>query len=187
MGSWDEVSDEELLVATAERAEAFGVFYRRHVAWMLAFCVRRTGDAEQAADLTAEVFSAALIASGRFRPGRAAARTWLFAIALHKLASYERRGRVERRARARLKIGRYELSVQDHAELSALVNGRVEGELAVELLARLPADQREALNARVIDGRSYPELANALHCSEATVRKRVSRGLASLRAQLEEG
>lgn len=101
MGSWEEISDEELLVATAEQPEAFGAFYRRHVEWMLGFCARRTRDGEQAADLTAEVFAAALIASPRFRPGQAAARTWLFGIALHKLASYERRGRIEHRARAR--------------------------------------------------------------------------------------
>jgi len=41
--------------------------------------MRATGDAEVAADLTAEVFAAALVARGRYRPELAAPPTWLTA------------------------------------------------------------------------------------------------------------
>jgi len=54
------------------------------------------------------------------------------------------------------------------------------------LLDRLPAVQRDAVHARVIDERSYAELAAELRISEANARKRVSRGLAALRAELEK-
>jgi RNA polymerase sigma-70 factor (ECF subfamily) len=37
----------------------------------------------------------------------------------------------------------------------------------------------------VIDERSYADIAGELRCSEQVVRKRVSRGLAQLRARLE--
>lgn len=180
------MSDEELLEAVANDPEAFAAFYRRHVGWVLGFCARRTRDPEQAADLTAEVFAAALSSSRRFRPERASARTWLFAIVLHKLAGYERRGRVERRARARLRIGEVQLSEQDHAEISSLANGPTNGDLAIDLLKRLPQDQRAAVRSRVIEDLPYPEVAAALKCSEATARKRVSRGLETLRARLDE-
>ena len=49
----------------------------------------------------------------------------------------------------------------------------------------LPPDQLEALRLRVIDERDYDEIARELRCSEAVVRKRVSRGLATLRARVE--
>jgi RNA polymerase sigma-70 factor (ECF subfamily) len=52
------------------------------------------------------------------------------------------------------------------------------------LLDRLPAAEREAVRGRVIDERSYPELAARLSITEASARKRVSRGLAALRAEL---
>ena len=55
----------------------------------------------------------------------------------------------------------------------------------LELLERLPADQREAVRARVLDERSYPDIAGELETSELVVRKRVSRGLSNLRAELE--
>jgi RNA polymerase sigma factor (sigma-70 family) len=51
----------------------------------------------------------------------------------------------------------------------------------VELLDELPHDQREALRARLVDDRAYDEIATAAGVSEAAIRQRVSRGLASLR------
>src|SRR4051812_15469684 len=92
-------SDDELLLASARDPDAFAAFYRRHENAMLLFFLRRTANAELAADLTAEVFAAALGSARRFRGGRGPAVAWLFAIANHKLASSRRRGRVEDRAR----------------------------------------------------------------------------------------
>jgi RNA polymerase sigma-70 factor (ECF subfamily) len=57
---------------------------------------------------------------------------------------------------------------------------------ALELLDDLPAAQQQALRARVVDEREYAEIAKDLRCSEAVVRKRVSRGLARLRDELGE-
>jgi RNA polymerase sigma-70 factor (ECF subfamily) len=51
-------------------------------------------------------------------------------------------------------------------------------------LADLPAGERAAVSARVIEERDYGEIARSLGCSEMVVRKRVSRGLARLRAGL---
>jgi RNA polymerase sigma-70 factor (ECF subfamily) len=59
------------------------------------------------------------------------------------------------------------------------------GELPA-LLERLPSEQQAALRGRVLDGRSYVELAQRLSCSELVLRKRVSRGLNTLRSQMEQ-
>jgi len=56
----------------------------------------------------------------------------------------------------------------------------------MEGLAGLPADQREALLKRVVQERSYEEIAHELRCSEVVVRQRVSRGLRTLRSEMEE-
>ena len=62
-------SDRELLSAIAEcDGEAFTVFYRRHLPATVAFLLRETHDREAAADLTAEVFSAIMLAARRYRP-----------------------------------------------------------------------------------------------------------------------
>jgi len=55
---------------------------------------------------------------------------------------------------------------------------------ASSLLADLPVDERMAVRARVIEERDYGEIARSLGCSEMVIRKRVSRGLARLRARM---
>src|SRR5829696_607941 len=173
------VSDEELLVASVGDEEAFAAFYRRHARPLAGFFMRRTGDAELAADLTAETFAAALAARRRFDPAKGAAIGWLYGIARHKLARTLAHGRVE--ARARRTLGMAPLVLDDEAiELVVTAEGDV-----VQLVQRLPVDQRAAIEARVVDEQEYEQIAAAAQTSEAVIRKRVSRGLASLRRKLE--
>jgi RNA polymerase sigma factor (sigma-70 family) len=171
-------TDDELL--TAADPAAFEHFYRRHFEGVLAFFARRTRDPELAADLTAETFAAALVARRRYRPGRGRADSWLFSIAYRKLSDTRRRGRAEDRALRRLGLRPPELSDDDIAWIEQLATD----DRALELLADLPDDQADAIRAHVVDERDYDEIARDTHTSQATVRKRVSRGLAVVRRRM---
>ena len=179
-------TDEELLVASATRPEAFGVFYRRHLRAVLALLLHRTGDSEVAADLCAEVFAAALEGVERFDPSRGPARGWLFGIAQHKLQESWRRGRVEAASRQRLGMPPRALTEDDLQRVEELADLGRRGGVAGALVDGLPADQRDAVIARVVDEREYADIAVSLRCSEAVVRQRVSRGLGSVRRRLVE-
>src|SRR5512132_2350281 len=61
------LSDEELLAGAGRDSDAFGQLYARHHRELLGFFVRRTADAQLAADLTAETFAQAFVARRRFR------------------------------------------------------------------------------------------------------------------------
>jgi RNA polymerase sigma factor (sigma-70 family) len=173
-------SDEELLEIGLDDVEAFGVFYDRYERPLLAFFRRATGRADLAADLTAEVFAAALASLGAFRAELGEARAWLFGIARHELAQSWRRGRVEARARRRLGIEPMALSDEDMERIDEL--GAAAPLDSLRLLEALPVEQRSAVRGRVIDGREYEDLAREFDCSELVVRQRVSRGLRALRA-----
>lgn len=185
MDDRDPRTDAQLLAATARDPEAFGVFYRRHARWVLAVCARRVAGAELAADVAAEVFATALAHSDRFEPGRGSAGGWLFGIALHKLADAQRRGHAERRARRRLGIPAIALTDDDIARIDELASLDGGADVA-RLLAALPEEQRRAIEARVVQERDYEEIAAAHAVSQAAVRQRVSRGLATLRTRLRE-
>jgi RNA polymerase sigma-70 factor (ECF subfamily) len=175
-------TDAELLRLTASEPEAFATFYRRHVRAVLAYARRRTGSAELALDLTAEVFAAALQSGRRYQPGPdGAAAAWLYGIARHKLADSARRGQIENRARQRLAMQPIELTDAGLAEVEAAASG----DPLELLLDGLPGDQRDAVRERVLEERDYQEIAARLRCSEQVVRKRVSRGLTALRARME--
>ena len=174
-------TDGELLVATATDPEAFGTFFRRHVRGVLGFFRRRGASAEVALDLTAETFAAALEASARYELRPEPARNWLYGIAWNKLYEAQRRGRAEDGARRALGMAPIVLTDDGIERIEALA-----GTPAVELMETLPSPQRDAVRARVIDGRSYEEIAQELSCSPSVVRKRVSRGLRTMRSRFEE-
>jgi RNA polymerase sigma-70 factor (ECF subfamily) len=105
----------------------------------------------------------------------------LFGIARNVLATSYRRGRVDAAARERL--GLPKLVLDDHATqtIARLSSDKDPAALA---LADLPHEQRQAVEARVLDERDYAEIAGELQCSEAVVRQRLSRGLRALRTRL---
>jgi DNA-directed RNA polymerase specialized sigma24 family protein len=111
--------DEVLLrAARAGDGQAFGEFYKRRRALVLAYLRPRVSDAEIAADLLAETFAAALLAVGDTRraiPDQPAA--WLMTIARNKLIDSIRRGRVEQAARDQLALAPLEIDDQDLARI----------------------------------------------------------------------
>ena len=167
-------TDEALLLSSD--LDDFGLFYDRYVKSMLAFFQGRTHDPEAAADLTAETFAAAMVARERYRAHGLTAAAWLFAIAHHKLVDYHRRGCADRRMRARIGMEPVAFGAED-AEMIRLLGE----EVVVQMVEDLPVEQRDAIRAHVLEDRGYAEIASAQRLSEATVRKRVSRGLRVLR------
>jgi RNA polymerase sigma-70 factor, ECF subfamily len=173
-------TDGELLVATATDPDAFGTFFRRHVRGVLAFFRRRGANAEVALDLTAETFAAALEASRRYELRPEPARNWLYGIAWNKLHEAQRRGRADDAVRRALGMAPIVLTDEGIERIEALA-----GAPALELMDTLPAEQRDAVRARVVDGRDYQEIADELRCSTSVVRQCVSRGLRAMRSKLE--
>lgn len=177
--------DAALLSAIAARdGAAFAAFYRRHVPAVLAYLLRETHDREAAADLTAEVFAAVLLAAGRYAEQRDSAAPWVIGIARDKLLMSLRRGRVEAQARRRLGFEAVALEDSDLDRIVEVAQGGSGALLA--LVEELPEDERVAIRSRVLDELPYREIANRLECSELVIRKRVSRGLARMREQLED-
>jgi len=175
----DTASDVELLTrARRGDADAFATFYRRYERLVLGWLIGRTGDAGLAADLAAEAFAAAYLASERFRPEVAPAGAWLVGIARNKLRASLRRRQVEDRARRRMGVERLALNDSELARVEACDSA------VLQFLHELPADQQEAVRAHILDDESYADAAARLRTSPAAVRKRVSRGLAVLRRRL---
>jgi DNA-directed RNA polymerase specialized sigma24 family protein len=141
-------SDDELLAAARREPEAFAAFYRRHVDAVLRYLLYRTRSAEDAAELTAEVFAAALESSRCFKRQDVPARAWLFGIAGHKLADSRRRRRIAAGARRRLGVEPLALDDLDLERVEELADLQLVGRGMERLVADLPPGQREAVLAR---------------------------------------
>lgn len=177
--------DTELLAAAVSGdGDAFGAFYRRHAKPVAAFHLARVRDGQDAADLTAETFAAALEAVDRFDPARGEAVAWLFGIARNRLLTAMRKGAVEQRARRRMGLERLVLDDAGLERVEAAASAEVVRVELREGFDALPPEQREAVALRVLLDHEYAEVAGAIGKSEVVARKRVSRGLSALRARL---
>jgi RNA polymerase sigma-70 factor (ECF subfamily) len=179
---WEAGDDDTLLLERARdgQTEAFGTVYRRHNRVVLAYLARRVAEPELAANLLAETFAALLVlVRDEVRAVPSSPVAWLLGTARHLLIDSYRRGRVEARARTRLAMQPLSL---DDGDLRRIEEISAETDILAELARTLPPDQLAALRARVLDEHEYAEIARDLRCSEAVVRKRVSRAIRTLRA-----
>jgi len=174
------ITDGELLKRTrCGDPEAFGALYERRHELVLAFLLKRTRNPEVAMDLMAETFAAALLALAEKPPEiDGSAAPWLLAIARNAMIDSFRRGTVENAARRRLALEPVQI---DDSDIERVLRVAAETDLLIALAEELPTDQFDALRARVLDEQGYEQIARRLRCSEAVVRKRVSRAISALR------
>lgn len=183
MPSFARKDDSALLRAARRDPEAFAAFYDRHEAPLMGFAMRLTRDAELAADVTGEVFATLLEQIGRGADIREP-RGWLYTVARRIVIDGARRGVVEGSARTRLGMEPVALDDEAYERIEQLADD-TDGAAQAALLS-LPDEQREAVLARVIQEEGYGQIAERMSCSDAVVRKRVSRGLSQIKQRLEE-
>lgn len=175
--------DEVLLLAAGRGDDAAWARYRSRNLPLVAGYLLRRADPSAVAELTAETFAAALLASGSYLPGGKAPRAWLLAIADRTLRASRRGGRVERRARRQAALARV---------------GGAEGELAAadapavldpgtairHVVGSLRRCQRDAVSARVVEELDWADVAAELQRSETEARACVRCALSDLRGRL---
>ncbi|MDX3321205.1 RNA polymerase sigma factor [Streptomyces sp. ME03-5684b] len=163
-------------------AAGFAVFYEANFDAVLGFVTRRTACPQVAADLTADIFVAALQAAGQYDPRRGAPAAWLYGIARNVLASRYRGSALEQHAVARLN-GHRLLDEEDIAALEARIDAERAARELVERHSGLSEPLREILDLVAVDGLTPREAAQALGLNRATVRSRLHRAKRLLRAQ----
>ena len=138
-----------------------------------------------AADLTAEVFLAAIDAAPGYRPDRGAPEAWLFGIARNLVAAEHRRAGRERRARARIE-GHRLLDADDVARLQDRIDAAAQARKVYAALAGLPDAERAVFELHALDGLTPGEAARVLGIRPVTARVRLHRARTALRTRLAE-
>jgi RNA polymerase sigma-70 factor (ECF subfamily) len=165
--------------------EDITALYSEHSPLMLRYLMRRTFDAQTAVELMAETFAVAYEKRGSCRE-EAAARAWVFGIADNLLREFFRSGSTERRAVARLGIAVPSVEDDDIARIEDLAGTAELRGLVAAALRDLSDEHRTALELRVVQEKTYPEVAGAMGVSEEVARARVSRALKKLKGVVED-
>jgi RNA polymerase sigma-70 factor (ECF subfamily) len=142
-------------------------------------CMAFTGSQAESEELVQETLLAAYDGFPQYR-AEGSVRAWLFGIARRMCGRH-----TEMRARrdARLRLVHDTRRGPDASELAV---ERERAERARAALAKLKPSEREAVVLRYEAGLSFREVAEACGIDEAAARKRVSRALSRMRAELGE-
>jgi len=165
--------------------DAFEAFYRTHVEDVQNFVARRVSDPWLAADLTTEVFLAAINAAGQFDPRRGNPIAWLFGISRNVVHNEFRRAGREREAVARIQ-GRRLLEDDDLARMQERIDAESSSRELFAAFSSLPEGERAALELHAIDELSPREVGEALGISPVTARVRLHRARRSMRRDLPD-
>ena len=156
---------------------------REHSARVYRLAYRLTGDPHEAEDLTQDVFVRVFRSLDRYRPGT-------FEGWLHRITTNLFLDKVRRRQRIRFDALTEELTARlpvrgtgsDPEEVYEMTH--LDADIQEALMA-LPPHFRAAVVLADIEGFSYEEVGQTLGIKLGTVRSRIHRGRAQLRASLE--
>ncbi len=176
--------DSELLARSRERDEAaFTALVRRHEGLLINYLTRLTGSRAQAEDLAQETFVRFYQQLDRYRE-QGNLTAYLIRIGTNLVRSDERRKRRWLRLRPRLVATEAIRSptggTNPGTEVLALESQRE----VTRAIAALDLPYRSVLVLREIEGLPYRAIAQALECSEGTVKSRLFRARELLKARL---
>ena len=188
-----ESAREQALVAGARAdAAAFGELYDFYLPRIYGFIARRVEDRAVAEDLTSVTFERALGAIRRDDFRNASFGGFLYRVASNAVVDHARRERrtIPLGVRAR---DLDEDGDQDAAELlgddtaARAFAAAIDRDALRRAMLHLPANHRQVILLRYVDGLEPAELAAALGCSRQTLAVKVHRALRALRAEMDRG
>jgi RNA polymerase sigma-70 factor (ECF subfamily) len=168
------------LAAIGRDPELFERFYRTHVDMVGRFIARRVSDPHTVADLTADVFLAAIASAHSYRPERGSVAGWIHGVARHVVA-----GEFKRRARehdaAQRAGGRRVLGTEDIARIEERIDAEKSARRTYEALTAMPEPVRELIELIAVDGLTVAQAAAALGVTPLVARVRLHRARKVLR------
>ncbi|MCX5384506.1 RNA polymerase sigma factor [Streptomyces sp. NBC_00083] len=159
----------------------FAVFYEQQFDAVLGFVTRRVDSPHLAADLTADIFVAALENAHTYDARRGAPVAWLYGISRNVIAAHVRGSSREQRAVARI-TGRRLLDDQDVSAIETRIDAARSVRHMAAAHAALPDPLRELLDLVALDGLTTKEAAQALGISSTAARVRLHRARKALQA-----
>ncbi|MDO8682580.1 MAG: RNA polymerase sigma factor [Armatimonadota bacterium] len=157
---------------------AFDVVFQRHKRGVYNLAYRTVG-AELAEDVMQEVFIQVYKSLGRFR-STGSFRAWIYGITLNVCRDSKRR----HNRRRTIPYDDAGESIPDESDPSDIVQARwMYQQVEIGMLS-LREDERLAVELHYLQGLSYRELSEVLHCSTGTIKARVHHAVCRLRQLL---
>lgn len=174
-------SDEAILQQASQGdSEAFGLLYERYVDRIFNYVYYRTGNVDDAEDLTARVFQRAMKHIINYTDRGVPFSAWLYRIAHNLVANWHR----DRARRPEIPLSEAPMVARGEAPEVSLVRTQQQ-EALLGIIRNLPPERQTLLILKFVEHLSNAEIGEIMGRSEGAVKSLYHRTLLALRDQID--
>jgi RNA polymerase sigma-70 factor, ECF subfamily len=177
-----EESESALIARAKEEPEAFGILYERYVDKIYNYIYYRTGDRQNAEDLTARTFYRALKHFPRYEDRGAPFSAWLYRIAHNLVANWHR----NHSRRQMVSLESLVLRAQREKGPEPSLEKLDEEGLLLQAVRRLPPDRQQLIILKHVEQMTNAEIGQVMGRTEGAIKSLYHRTLVALREDLAD-
>jgi RNA polymerase sigma-70 factor (ECF subfamily) len=178
------MTESELLNKIKSNPAFFSELFKLYYKPIFGYVLRRTGDFDETADITAETFFKALKYINNFSYTGISVKVWLYRIATNEVNLFYRQKKRHNSIFERLKLDKELFSKylnEDRKEYENELQKNDQFLMILKELKLLPVKYQEVISLKYFEGKDNKEIADILNIKEGTLKSLLSRGLEKLR------
>ncbi|MAU13194.1 MAG: hypothetical protein CL607_25480 [Anaerolineaceae bacterium] len=175
------MSDNELIALAKEDKEAFGELYERYVTKIYNYIYYRTGNQQDAEDLTARVFYRAMGHIENYVDKGVPFQAWLYRIAHNLVANFHR----DHGRRKIIPLDDYVAHTLRSEAPDRQAEASDEQETLMKAIGRLPAERQQLILLKFIHQKSNAEIGEIMNRTEGAIKSLYHRTLIALRDEIQ--
>ena len=175
------MSDNDLVNLAASDKEAFGELYERYLTKIYNYIYYRTGNQQDAEDLTAKVFYRAMSHIQSYEDKGVPFQAWLYRIAHNLVANFHR----DQGRRKVVPLDDYVAHTLRSEGPDKQTEANEEQEMLLAAIRRLPPERQEMLLLKFVEHKSNAEIGEMMNRTEGAIKSLYHRTLLALRDELQ--
>jgi RNA polymerase sigma-70 factor, ECF subfamily len=184
------MTESELLNRIKSNPGDFGDLFRLYYKSIFGYILRRTGNFDEAADITADAFFKAFKHINSFSYKGISIKVWLYRIATNELNLYLRHKKKHNSIFERIGIEDNntfnDYLQEDRKDFEKELQKHDQFLIVVKELKTLPIKYQEVISLKYFEGKENKEIAEILLIKEGTLKSLLSRGLEKLREKCNQ-
>ena len=177
-----EENDSGLIARAKKDPETFGLLYERYVGRIYNYIYYRTGNHQDAEDLTARTFYRALKHMSGYVDRGAPFSAYLYRIAHNVVANWHR----DTSRRQIISLDELVMGTLKRDGPASLAEEREEQDLLLQVVHRLPPERQELLILKFVEQMRNAEIAEVMGRTEGAIKSLYHRTLVALREELTQ-
>jgi RNA polymerase sigma-70 factor, ECF subfamily len=178
---YGKLSDNDLVDLAGADKEAFGELYERYLTKIYNYIYYRTGNAQDAEDLTAKVFYRAMSHIQNYEDKGVPFQAWLYRIAHNLVANFHR----DQSRRKVIPLDDYIAHSLRSEAPDKQTEATEEQEMLLAAIRRLPEDRQQLLILKFVEHKSNAEIGDLMERTEGAIKSLYHRTLLALRDELQ--